>query len=288
MNTARDTAQNTTPGSTSDMAYALLRAALNLYGRGPADLSADESAQVRRQAEREYRIEQRVLSSPEAARVVVRDNEVEAAVREIAARYPDQESFLAATGAHGVSLRSLKAALRRQLRVEATLERVGSRAPKVSDADVQLYYQLHPERFTRPPLRSARHILITVNPDFPENTRERALERIETLLRMIDGGEDFEALARQHSECPTALEGGRLGEVPKGKLYSEIDGVLFELAEGEVSGPVESPIGFHILYCEKVHEAGTVAFDAVRSQVRERLQAQMAVRHQREWLKALG
>jgi len=64
----------------------------------------------------------------------------------------------------------------------------------------------------------------------------------------------FADLALKHSECPTALQGGVLGIVPRGKLYPELDAVLFSLKVGAVSDIVESEIGFHLLLCKQKSE----------------------------------
>src|ERR1019366_3830824 len=125
-------------------------------------------------------------------------------------------------------------ALERELMVEAILEKVGTQAAKISDMDVELYYQYHPEQFRRPETRLARHILITINETIAENTRVEAGRRIAAIAtRLAKDPKRFEEQALKHSECPTALEGGKLGDLPRGKLFPELDKALFELNAGE-------------------------------------------------------
>jgi len=86
----------------------------------------------------------------------------------------------------------------------------------------------------------ARHILVDSESD--------ALE----LKQQLDGGADFEELARQHSRCPSGKQGGTLGRVVRGEMVQEFDAVVFgDLAVGTVSEPVKTQFGFHLIAVEE-------------------------------------
>ena len=99
---------------------------------------------------------------------------LEAAMQEIRGRYPSEEEFLGDLASNGLDEASFAVALEREMKVEAILEKVATQAAKISDMDVELYYQYHPEQFRRPETRLARHILITINETIAENTRSAA------------------------------------------------------------------------------------------------------------------
>jgi len=101
------------------------------------------------------------------------------------------------------------------------------------------------------------------------------------------GARRFGALARRHSECPTALEDGSLGEVRRGQLYPELDALLFRLAEGEAGGPVESELGLHLLYRERIHGARILPFSKARDRIRCLLLERQRHKCQRAWLAEL-
>jgi len=131
------------------------------------------------------------------------------------------------------------------------LQQVAAHHTAVSELDVRLFYHLYGERFRTSERRQIRHILITLNPDYPENTRAAALARIEHARDTLAGRpQHFAGLARRLSECPTAMEGGRLGPVVRGQIYPQLNQALFHLREGEISGVLESELGFHLLLCE--------------------------------------
>ena len=153
---------------------------------------------------------------------------------------------------------------------------------------MQLYYEMNKERFRQAETRTARHVLITINEEYPENSRENALQRIRQVAAQATGNpKQFAKLARQYSECPTAMEGGKLGTVPRGQLYPQLDTVLFNLFNGQASEPVESEIGFHVLLCEQIFPARTIALSQARPQIRALLQERAQRNCQKAWLKQL-
>lgn len=277
------------PRAGSDLAYLILKTAHGLFHRGPRDLADEERRQVETLARRQHRLETLVLSAPEARDVVVPRATLEAAYAEIRGRYPDEVDFLDDLADNGLDPASLLESLGRELKVDAVLDKEGSRAARVSDIDVELYYHYHPEQFTRPETRRARHILITVNEDMPDNTRARARERIDAIaVRLARDPRRFEEQALKHSECPTAMNGGLLGDARRGQLYPELDALLFAMEAGEIGPVTESPMGFHILLCEHIQPAGPVPLHQVKAKIREMLESRRRQTCQKAWLKRLG
>ena len=272
----------------TSVAYLALKAAQRLYGKAPVALQADESMRVQSMAQKQHQLETRVLAAPEARDAVVPPSTVEAAMQEIRGRYPNEEDFAGDLAQNGLDEASFAAALEREMKVEAIMEKVGTRAESVSDTDVDLYYQYHPEQFRRPETRLVRHILVTINESMAENTREAAHQRIsEIAARLAKEPQRFEEQALKHSECPTALDGGKLGDLPRGKLFPELDQALFELKAGEVSGVLESEIGFHILRCDAITEAGVLDFNQAKPHIRKLLEQKRKRAAQQAWVKGL-
>jgi nitrogen fixation protein NifM len=272
----------------SGVAYLALKAAQKLYGKAPAALQADESERVQSMAQRQHQLETRVLATPEARDAMVPPSTVAAALQEIRGRYPGEDDFVTDLAQNGLDETSFAAALEREMKVEATLEKVGTRAESVSDMDVELYYQYHPEQFRRPETRLARHILITINETIAENTRAAAFKRInEIAARLAKEPQRFEEQALKHSECPTALDGGKLGDLPRGKLFPELDTALFSLKAGEVSGMLESELGFHILCCDAITEASVLSLAQACPHIRKLLEKKRKRVCQQAWVKGL-
>ncbi|MBK1695274.1 nitrogen fixation protein NifM [Chromatium weissei] len=268
--------------------YHLLRAASERFQTAPSALDAERLAQVERLAQKTFALENQVLATPEARDTLISESQLAAAVAAIRQRYDDDEAFLNDLENNGLDAETLQLALRRELVFDAVMQQIGARAAAVSAVDEQLFYELQRDRFTRPERRTARHILLTINAEFVENQREVALARIERLAAQLQQKTaQFGILASTHSECPTAMQEGRLGTLPRGQLYPALDAVLFALAEGEISGVVESELGFHLLLCEQIEPAILMPFAQVQPQIHALLQTRRQREYQKSWLAQL-
>ncbi|MBD9360400.1 nitrogen fixation protein NifM [Methylomonas fluvii] len=273
---------------TSIEPYTLLRAALSLFQKAPAELEQLQLRQVEVQAKNEYEIEGRVLSSSEATGVVISDTELDRAFKEVRGRFEDEEAFLAALSANDLDIDKLKAALYRQCKVDAVMDRVAARAPKVNEVEIGIFYHSHPEKFHKPETRQARHILISINPDYPDNTREAAWRRINEVLGTLKRKpHKFTDLALKYSECPTAVQGGEVGTVAKGTLFPELDAVLFSLKEDAISDVVETEMGFHVIQCMKIIHAETMSLKKATPKIQQIMQDRYRRNCQRTWLASL-
>jgi len=129
----------------------------------------------------------------------------------------------------------------------------------VSDEEVKKYYDDNKEEF-RTDLVRASHILV----DTEEDARE--------ILKRINNGEDFADLARSFSkDSGSASKGGDLGFFGRGKMIPEFEEVAFSLKPGEVSKPLKSRFGYHIIKVTERKKGVQLAFDEVRDKIRERL-----------------
>lgn len=272
-------------GKAPEYTYHLLRGALEKFQKNIPELSNIQFQEAKIIADKTYALESIVLSTPEALDIMIPDSKLDAAIEEVARRYVDHEAFLQDLDNNGLNEDILRNALHRELLFDAVMDRVHSKIPQVNDIDIQIFYQLHKDRFTKPEKRKVRHILITINPEFAENDRESAHHRISVIAEKLqNNAARFDSLARKHSECPTAMEGGRLGDVVRGTLYPELDSVLFDMEEGAISDVIETEIGFHILYCEKIIKSLTLPLSRARPRIKQILQERQRKSCQKAWL----
>jgi peptidyl-prolyl cis-trans isomerase C len=268
--------------------YLALKLAHALFGKAPTALDDAETKRLHGVAARQQEIERRILSTDKAACVVLPESSVDASCDEIRQRYASQEEFQADLERQGLPLDALRDAIRRDLVVEAVLEHVASQSAEVNATDVEIFYLLHSARFQAPERRRLRHILITINDELPDNTRAKALERIEAVrARCLKAPERFAEQALKHSECPTALNGGLLGDVPAGQLFPALDPVAFALKKDQLSAVAESPLGFHLLRCDAILPAGTLPLEAVREKIHQHLLDSRRRLCQKAWISEL-
>lgn len=276
------------PVNQDDISYLLLRTALAQYEKNPSQLSETELSALKRQVAKEYEIQNLILSSEEARDIFIPESVVETSIKEVKSRYSDSDEFLTDIESNGMSEQGFRAALTRELKVEAVLDRVSSKAVSISDMDIMIYYHMHHERFELPETRTARHILITINSDYEENQKQNAFQRLVKIKSRLDKKiKRFGEQALKHSECPTAMNGGLLGRVRQGELYPELDTALFSMKQGTVSNVIESELGFHILLCEQIHPAGKATLKEARPKIQELLEDRARRMCQKAWLNQL-
>lgn len=132
-------------------------------------------------------------------------------------------------------------------------------SPKVTDEMLKARYDK--EVAARPPTEEirARHILV--------KTEEEAKE----IIAKLDGGADFEALAKEKSSDPgSGANGGDLGFFSKGQMVPEFEAAAFALEPGAYTKtPVKSDFGFHVIKLEEKRTQPPVAFDEVKDQIRQ-------------------
>lgn len=264
--------------------YLELKLSWQLFQKPPETLSDPERNRLLEVAARQNTLEQRILASAEAATVVVPAATLAQRIAEVRQRYPSEDDFAHDLDRSGLNERTLGEAVERDLRVESVLEKVASASEPVSAVDAEIYYRLHPDAFDRPEARQLRHILITYNND---KEKAKALAQLDLLRSTAKNAQKFADAALRHSQCPTALEGGKLGIVKRQQLYSELEPAAFALAEGEISAALESPIGLHIIRCDEILPSGMLPFAEVRQRIVERLTDKRRSEAQKAWIKGL-
>ncbi|WP_079435763.1 nitrogen fixation protein NifM [Zoogloea sp. LCSB751] len=269
--------------------YLVFKTAHGIYEKMPGELSERELRHVRQVAKKQLDIETLVLTAPEAQGVVVPQRTLDDAFQEIRGRYESEQDFVDALAAQNLDEALLTSALQRELKVEAVLDRVSAKSAKVAELDVQIFYHMHREQFMRTERRGASHILVTINPDLPENTPALALKKInEIRKRLLKDPKRFAEQALKHSECPTAMNGGTIGEVDRGKLYPALDAALFAAkAVGELSEVVESELGYHIVRCDSIRAEGVAPYAEVAPRIRLVMEQNRRKLCQHGWLKEL-
>jgi len=146
------------------------------------------------------------------------------------------------------------------------------RTMTVPDDQIAEYYASHSSEFAREEQVRARHILIKPNTDDDAGWREAQYRIREVAVRAQLPNADFAALAREFSDDSGSKDaGGDLGWFGKGRMVKEFEDVVFSLQDGQVSGPVKSQFGYHVIKLEGRQASGVRPLEEVKAQVREKL-----------------
>ena len=156
---------------------------------------------------------------------------------------------------------------------ELTLASV-SAGIKISDAQLSDRYEKNRDRFVEPERRLARHILLTV--DKPADS-DKVKADADALLKQIQGGGDFAALAKTNSKDPiSAAKGGELDLSDRNAFVPEFSAALFALKQGEVSAPVKTQFGWHLIKLETIQAGKSRSLDEVRGELTAEMARELA------------
>lgn len=148
---------------------------------------------------------------------------------------------------------------------------------KIDNDELLDYYETNRNEFFTPKTVEASHILIKAAQDADvqtvEKTKKRALEIME---RAREDSNNFANLAKKYSEGPTGLKGGFLGAFRKEAMVKPFSDKAFSMKSGEISEPVRTSFGWHIIKVDKINEEFTIAFDNAKQKIREKLLVQKA------------
>jgi len=144
----------------------------------------------------------------------------------------------------------------------------------VSDEEAEKYYEAHGDAFMTPERVRAQYLeldvatLIRLLPDTNAEATSAALEKANSIVSRLDAGEDFAALATELSDDPgSAANGGDLGFFGRGLMTPEFEKAVFELEPGELSKPVKSAFGFHIIELVEIRPEVATPLAEVRDEL---------------------
>jgi peptidyl-prolyl cis-trans isomerase SurA len=187
----------------------------------------------------------------------------------------------------GVTWDTLRRELKDQLLAQRVRGRRVTRRATVTEAEVDRYLADNRERFEAGLKYRARHIAVTAEPTTSPAAWERAKQEIESIASALAGGADFAELARTRSKDPSGAAGGDLGWLARGELDPAFERPLLALRKGQVTAPIRSAAGFHLLQLEDREELTAERLAEARQQVRDLLLQKKAQERLDEWLEGL-
>ncbi|MBI5843453.1 MAG: SurA N-terminal domain-containing protein [Deltaproteobacteria bacterium] len=137
--------------------------------------------------------------------------------------------------------------------------------------DIAAYYEEKASEFDAPKQVSARHILIKTDPNAAKEVDEAARLKALELEKRVRSGEDFAELAKANSDCPSKERGGDLGFFDQKTMTKAFADKAFSMKPGEISGPVKTEFGWHIIKLEQVKEGHKMSLEEASGQIRARL-----------------
>ena len=147
----------------------------------------------------------------------------------------------------------------------------------ITEAAITEYYEKNPSEFQQPEQRKASHILLRIPQGAGQDVVDQKKKEIEKIRAELLKGGDFAAVAQEKSEDPgSAPKGGDLGMVKKGMMVKPFEEALFAMKSGEISEPVRTTFGWHIIRLEKIEPEQKETLAQVHDRIKKNLQEKTA------------
>ncbi len=144
--------------------------------------------------------------------------------------------------------------------------------PEPDEETCRRYYRRNQTRFRSPDIYEASHILFAADRADHEAYAQARANAAAVLATLQDNSDSFAALARAWSQCPSAAQGGSLGQITSGQTTPDFERALVELAPGELCAePVATRYGFHVIRLERKHEGQVLPYEAVAGRIADYL-----------------
>jgi len=204
--------------------------------------------------------------------IVVRDEDVDRYIASIKERNKINDTQLKdALAAQGLTMETYRTQIREDLQRQQLITREIRGKVSVTPEDVQRYYDAHLAEYSTPEKFQLAHILFRLEPDAPPNQVVAVSAKAEEVRKRIAKGADFAEMAKEFSEDPTGASGGELGWFKPGELLDEMEKVVARLEVGEVSEPLRTKLGVHLIKLEAKEGASHQQLDQLAEQIKQQL-----------------
>lgn len=133
----------------------------------------------------------------------------------------------------------------------------------LTEEEKEAFFEANKSRFNKPESASAKHILV--------DSKDLAND----ILNKINNNEiTFEDAASKHSSCPSKDAGGDLGTFTRGQMVPEFEEAVFNMNKGEVTGPVKTQFGYHLIKLENRQAGGESEYEEVKNEIERSLMYQ--------------
>ena len=220
--------------------------------------------------------------------IAVRNEEVTAAINDIQKqRNFSQDEFRKNLERDGITMDALRKDVWNQLMRMKLIRRDIKSRVAVTDEEIGEYYSKHREDYEGKESVRIKQILLLLPKERDPAVKEKLRADAEAIHKRLMNGEPFEQLSAKYSQGPEAAAGGDVGYIERGMIHSEVEDAAFSLPLNQISGVIESSVGFHIIQVIDRRGAGLKAIESVRDEIREKIDREKMDKKYGEWIEEL-
>ena len=224
-----------------------------------------------------------VVQKAKSLGIAITEEKINRQFENVEDQFPSHSAFLTSLAFQHMSIAALKEKIHRTLLEDELMRREIAPKVEVSDEETKKYYEDNKARFAKPVLYRVSHIHIaTIKPSGDaedEASREKAVrltkmineegkEKINSILKKVEAGDEFAQLAKHFSEDEASREeGGFLGDLHPDSTIPEIAKEMVKLNEEETSGIIQSQFGYHILKLDEIIPSQLIPFAETKTDI---------------------
>ncbi|MGD9235152.1 MAG: peptidylprolyl isomerase [Desulfobacterales bacterium] len=195
-------------------------------------------------------------------------------LQKIKQRYAKPGEFEQLLNDMGLTESDVQNQIERGLAIQQLIDNEVRSKVTIGDEEVKSYYDANPQLFEQPEQVKASHILVKVDANAPQEEKDKARKKIESVQEKAKKGEDFATLAKTYSEGPSGPNGGDLGYFRRGQMVKPFEDAAFNLNPNETSDIVETQFGYHLIKVVDKKPAQKMTYADVKERLSEHLKKQ--------------
>lgn len=200
-------------------------------------------------------------------------SDVERELRLLQTQFRDRKTWMTALRVHGLSERSLRRMLKDDLRARKWIDRQIAPQLEVTNDERRQFYEQHAKRFVLPVRFRVSHLFLAAPPETAPEIVDLKKEKIALLAKRIKNGKNFSELVAVESEDEASkARGGDLGYFSAYRMPPDFFAAAAKLRPGEISAPIKTVLGFHILQATEIRPARQMTFEEVSEETRQALE----------------
>ena len=221
--------------------------------------------------------------------IEVKDEEIEKEFQDFKAKMEKPEELDQMLEQEGLTMKSLRERLKKQAMVRQLQDREIRSKVVVSPTEVEAFFKNNPEKFKTKERVRVRSLTIKKSEESRSKgiTDEKAKQKIELMEQKIKLYRDFDQIVRDYSEDSLAKQEGVGDWIERGAMIESVDDVIFKTPVGQLTGIVETPVGYHIFRIEAKEPEKNRSFDEVKDQISGYLFQQESNERFKTWMEEI-
>lgn len=227
-----------------------------------------------------------IFSEAKKLNITIEEKEIDARIDEMRSKVGSERELENMLNEQNLTLNELRARYKEKIMIRKLVDQKVGAKIIITPLEVKNYYNGNKDSFMQPEEIRLRSILI--KPSKERGGEAGALQVIRDLMKRLKEGCGFEGLAKEYSDTPGVDESGSMGYVKKGDLMPQIEKIVFNLKEGEITEIIQSSLGYHIFKVDEKKIRRMRELAEVRQDIEEFLYREKAGQKLKGWIDSLA